>query len=80
MKKSLAILVIAAALCVGAALNYHFVLLDSSVKILKKTELTFTDTFVDARGMNKLRLLSKPNLVDAGIRDLIQGGGVKIGK
>jgi len=38
---------------------------------LKKTELTFDDTFVDARGAKKLNLLSKPALMKAGIKDIM---------
>jgi hypothetical protein len=54
------------------ALNYHFILLDGSIKILKKTEMTLTDTWVDARGANKYKLMLKPSLVKAGFRRLIE--------
>ncbi len=67
MKKALLLLVITGALFCGA-LNYHFVLMDKKVKILKKVELTFTNTFVDARGAKKFKLLLNPSLVKAGIR------------
>ena len=67
MKKVLLILVITGALFF-AALNYHFILMDKNVKILKKVELTFNNTFVDARGAKKFKLLLNPSLVKAGIR------------
>ncbi len=51
-----------------AALNYHFILMDKNVKILKKVELTFNNTFVDARGAKKYKLFLNPSLVKAGIR------------
>jgi hypothetical protein len=66
MKKVLLILVITGALFF-AALNYHFILMDKNVKILKKVELTFTNTFVDARSAKKFKLLLNPSLLKAGI-------------
>ncbi len=68
MKKLIA-LIVAVALVVGA-LNFHFIYLGGSVKILKKADMTFEDTFVDARGAKKFKLLLKPALVKAGIKDL----------
>ncbi|MEA3437258.1 MAG: hypothetical protein U9R43_12390 [Thermodesulfobacteriota bacterium] len=67
MKKALLLLVITGALFF-AALNYHFILMDKNVKMLKKVELTFTNTFVDARGAKKFKLLLNSSLVKAGIR------------
>ena len=48
MKKAVLILVVTVAL-IFTALNYHFILMDKNVKILKKVKLTFHNTFVDAR-------------------------------
>ncbi len=70
MKKIIAGLVIAAAAGYGL-LSYHFVLLDSSLKILKKTGVRYENTFVDARGAKKLELALKPDLVGAGINDIL---------
>lgn len=52
-------------------LSYHFVLLDGSLKILKKTHLAYENTFVDARGAKKLELALKPDLIAAGISEAI---------
>ena len=52
-------------------LSYHFVLFDSSMKILKKTSPAYENTFVDARGTKKLELVLKPDLIAAGINDVI---------
>lgn len=71
MKKALLILAIAGAL-IFATLNYHFILMDKNFKILKKVKLTFNNTFVDARGAKKIRLLLNPSLVKAGIKKSIQ--------
>lgn len=71
MKKIVVIIVLAGALVFGA-LNYHFILLDSDFKILKKESLTFSDTYVDARGANKLKILAKPALIKAGIKDVLK--------
>ncbi len=68
MKKLIALIVEAA--LVAGALNFHFIYLGGSIKILKKAGMTFEDTFVDARGAKKFKLLAKPALVKAGIKDL----------
>ncbi len=52
------------------ALNFHFIFLGKNLKVLKKTTMTFEDTFIDARGSKKFNLLLKPALVEAGIKDL----------
>jgi len=70
MKKILILLIVAGALAYGV-LNYHFILMDNGVKVLKKIELTFQDSFVDARGEKKIKLLLKPSLVKAGIKGAI---------
>ncbi len=70
MKKILFALIIAAAAGFGV-LSYHFILFDGHIKILKKTGLRYEDTFVDARGASKAKLLLKPELIDAGVRDLL---------
>jgi len=67
MKKALLILVVTVAL-IFTALNYHFILMDKNVKILKKVKLTFNNTFVDARGVKKFKLFLNPSLVKAGIK------------
>ena len=67
--KKLIVLIVAAALIAGA-LNFHFIYLGRSVKILKKAGMTFEDTFIDARGAKKFKLLVKPALVKAGIKEL----------
>jgi hypothetical protein len=71
VKKIILMFVVAAAAGYGL-LNYHFVLLDDSLKILKKTKVQYENTFVDARGAKKLELALKPDLISAGINDLIQ--------
>lgn len=70
MKKIIIGLTIFAAAGYGL-LSYHFVLLDSSMKILKKTNVAYEDTFVDARGAKKLELVLKPDLIAAGINDVL---------
>jgi len=55
MKKIVIIAVILAVLTFGA-LNYHFILMNSSIKLLKKADLTFDNTFVNARGAKKYKL------------------------
>ncbi|MEJ2167737.1 MAG: hypothetical protein P8X90_19605 [Desulfobacterales bacterium] len=77
MKKFLILLFFTGALTYGM-LSYHFILMDQGVKVLKKVEITFRDTFVDARGEKKIKLLLKPSLVRAGIKDVIDKAGRSI--
>lgn len=70
MKKLILGLLIAGAGGYGL-LNYHFILFDSSVKILRKTTLAYENTFVDARGTKKLEIALKPDLIAAGINDVL---------
>jgi len=53
-------------------LSYHFILLDDTVKILKKTNVRYENTFVDARGAKKLKMFLEPDLIEAGINDVIK--------
>ena len=55
-----------------ALLRFHFILLDSRVKVLAKSDLTLAQTFVDARGAKKMRLLLDPDLVKAGLKDILK--------
>jgi hypothetical protein len=70
MKKIILMLVVAAAAGYGL-LSHHFILFDKSLKIIKKTGIRYEDTFVDARGTKKLGLALKPDLIAAGINDVI---------
>jgi len=70
MKKIILMLVVAAAAGYGL-LSYHFILFDNNLKIIKKTGIRYEDTFVDARGAQKLGLALKPDLIAAGINDVI---------
>lgn len=70
MRAILLFLLIAGAAAFGL-LNYHVILFDDSVRFLKKTGIRYEDTFVDARGANKLELLTKTKLLEAGFKDLV---------
>ena len=64
------------AACLGAgimygALMHHFILFDESIKIMKKTDATLHNTLVDARGAKAFKLVTQPDLVAAGLSDLI---------
>ncbi len=71
MKTGAIVIIILAALTFGA-MNYHFILFDDSLKILKKSHMTLDSTFVDARGSKKFRLLLDPELMDAGFNKLLE--------
>ena len=72
MKKTLLVLVVLAVLAAGAGLNYHVILLDDDIRVLRKAEMGFSDTFVDARGINRVKLYSNPALVKAGVLKLFR--------
>jgi hypothetical protein len=71
MKKIIFALIIAGVAGYGV-LNYHFILLDKSLKILKKSNVQYQNTFVDARGVKKLEMALKPDLISAGINDILK--------
>jgi hypothetical protein len=54
--------------------------MDSSIKLLKKADLTFDNTFVDARGAKKYKLYLNPALAEAGVNDLFEDKSITIGK
>jgi len=57
---------------VGSLLHFHFILLDSRIEVLTKSEMTLDQTFIDARGAKKVRLFLDPVLLKAGISDLLK--------
>lgn len=61
-----------------SVLNYHFILFDQSIKVLEKASLVWDYTFVDARGVKRLKLYTNPALIKAGIKDLIEDRSVTI--
>jgi hypothetical protein len=77
MKKLFFLSILAA--CVYGVLNYHFILMDHSFKVLKKIHMTLNDTFVDARGTKKAELFLNPELLKAGARDLVAKDSLTIG-
>lgn len=70
MKNIFLVLVIAAATAFGL-LNYHFIVFDDSFRIIRKTGVRYENTFVDGRGTKKFELAMKPDLVAAGVQDLM---------
>ena len=70
MKKLLIALIILVAGGYGV-LSYHFILFDKSIKILKKTNIAYENTFVDARGTKKFEIALQPDLIAAGINDVV---------
>ena len=70
MKKTIVLL--ATAGVIFGALNFHFIWTDNGPKILKKGNMSFEYTFVDASGMNKYKLVTNPVLIKSGIRDMLK--------
>lgn len=57
---------------VWALFNFHFILFDTRLRVLAKSRFTLDNTFVDARGVKKIRLFLNPELAGAGIKDLMK--------
>jgi len=70
MKKIAGLLLLAG--LVWSLFNFHFILFDAQLKILAKSHFTLDNTFVDARGAKKIRLLLNPELARAGFKDLLK--------
>jgi len=79
MKKIFIIVLIAGTMVFGT-LNYHFILLDNGLKILKKADMALENTFVDARGAKKIKLILNPALIKSGIKNLVDDESVTIRK
>ena len=77
IKKIITIAVIAAVLYL--LLGYHYILIDHSVKMLKKSSFTLQYTFFNTKGKEAGKILSIPELWDDGIGDLLLKEG-KISK
>lgn len=71
MKKLVIVLALVIVVLAGAALNYHVIVLDDEVRVLRKTRMSLSDTIVDARGVNRVKLYTNPDLVKAGILKMI---------
>ena len=73
MKKFLVVLIL---LAVGAGyvlLSHHFILFDQKLRIVKKFKLTPELTFVDARGPKMFKIAVQPDLIKAGIQEVLAG-------
>ena len=70
MKKIIIGLIVSAAAGYGL-LSYHFIILDSGLKVLKKTHMRYENSVIDARGNKKFELPLKPDLIAAGINELL---------
>ncbi len=57
-------------------LAYHYIVIDNSIKLLKKSELTLKYTVFSTKGKSAEKVLEVPELWDDGIGDLL----VKAGK
>jgi len=57
-------------------LSYHFIVIESNVKVLKKSKLTLNYTFYNTKGRNNEAILSVDALRKDGMADLL----IKMGK
>lgn len=71
MKKFIFVLLLCGIACSYLSLQYHFILFEDSLRILKKSELRTKNTFVDARGAKVMKIAVQPDLIEAGIKEAI---------
>ena len=57
-------------------LHFHLIFIDNTIKLLKKSKLTFNYTFYSAKGKTNAVILTEEALREDGIGDLL----VKMGK
>jgi hypothetical protein len=69
MKKILVIAILAGVLYL--LLGYHYVIIDKSIKMLKKSELTLKYTVFSTKSKSTQAILSVPELWNDGIGDLL---------
>ena len=69
----------AGAFAYGAA-NYHVIVMDGKLKLLKKTRMSFNNTLVDARGLRRTTLYLNPEIAKAGVKNLFKDESITIGK
>ena len=59
-----------------ALMGYHYIVIDKSVHILKKSELTLKYTFFSTKGKEPQKVMSIPELWEDGIAELLLKEGV----
>jgi hypothetical protein len=74
LKKIIIIAVIGGALYL--LLGYHYIVIDKSVKMLKKSELTLKYTFISTKSRNLDSIITIQELWDDGIGDLLLEEGM----
>jgi hypothetical protein len=73
MKKFLIILILLGIIAGYVLLNHHFILFDEKIRIVRKVKLTPNLTFVDARGAKLFKIAVEPDLIKAGIQEVLAG-------
>ena len=69
LKKSVIVIVLGGILY--GLLSYHFIIINSSVKVLKKSELTLKYTIFNAKGKTNSQILKIEELWEDGIADIL---------
>ena len=79
MKVFIAVLLVLCAIASYLVFQYHFIIINDGVQVLRKSEPSLKYTFVDGRGVvNKAKILANPTLVKAGVQNIFSGEGVTI--
>jgi hypothetical protein len=69
LKKIIMIAIIGA--CIYFLMTYHYIIVNNSVKMLKKSEFTLKYTFFNTKGKTLQSILTVQELWDDGIGDLL---------
>ena len=71
--KNLIILIFFGCLVTIISMNYHFILFDDNLTVLRKNNQKLENTLVDARGTKAMQIVLMPDLLAAGLKDQLKG-------
>ncbi len=71
--KNIIILVFFGLLTTIISANYHFILFDDNLTVLRKSTQKFENTLVDARGTKAFQIALMPDLITAGLEAQLKG-------
>jgi hypothetical protein len=71
--KNLLLLFFFGLLLAVTSLNYHFILFDDNITVLRKFDQKLEHTMIDARGTKALQIALMPDLLAAGLKDQLNG-------
>jgi hypothetical protein len=74
MKKFMVFLLVVGAALAYVGLAYHFILFDEKITVLRKDGYSYHNTLVDARGAKLFKIATQPDLLKAGLKNVLESG------